>query len=118
MSKWIVIPKWEDFQHYKDRDPIWVKSYTRLLDDDDYLGLAPGTRAVLHGLWLAYARSDCQLRADTRSLSSRLALRVTSQQLKALKQAGFIRLVASKPLAQRYQAASPEKEAEKEASEQ
>jgi hypothetical protein len=96
---WIVIPNWDKFQHYKDRDPTWVKNYTALLQNDDYLGLAPGTRSILHGLWLVYASAHCQLRLDTASLSRRLALRVTKRQLESLKDAGFIELSASKPLA-------------------
>lgn len=113
-TRWIVIPRWWEFQHYKDRDPVWIKAYVRLLDDEDYLALPPGTRSVLHGIWLAYASSDGRLTLDTRSLSSRLRMRVTSQQLKALVRAGFIATSASRPLALRYQVASPETEEETE----
>jgi hypothetical protein len=98
-EQWIIIPGWDKFQHYPDRDPLWIKNYRALLTDEDYLGLPEGTRAVLHGLWLAYASSDGQLRLDTRSLSSRLRLRVTKLQLERLNHAGWIEFAASKPLA-------------------
>jgi hypothetical protein len=98
-ERWIVVRNWERFQHYGDRSPLWIKNYVALLTDDDYLALPEGARAVLHGLWLAYASSDGRLRLDTRSLSRRLALRVTTAQLKRLNDAGFIAVVASKPLA-------------------
>jgi hypothetical protein len=74
---WIEIPRWDDFQHYKRRDAPWIKAYLRLLDDDDYLSLTTEQRGVLHGLWLAYARSNGELAADTKRLSRRLSGRVT-----------------------------------------
>lgn len=110
---YIWIPNWDGdddgtpgFQHYKDRDPIWIKNYTRLLVKDEYLRLSGHRRAVLHGVWLAYATSRRRLSADTLTLSSRLLLKVTTPDLKALSDAGFIEVVASKVLARRYQAAS------------
>jgi hypothetical protein len=111
---WLVVERWEDFQHYKDRDPKWIKCYSRLMHDDEYLMLSGHRRAVLHGVWLEYASSSCQLRLDPKSLSSRLHLRVTSSDLKALVDAGWISVSASKPLAPRYQRASLEVEVEEE----
>ncbi len=93
---WITVPNWDRFQHYKDRDPIWIRTYTRLLHDDAYRNLTGHQRAVLHGLWLAYASSGCQLRVDTASLTRRLGLRVSSHTLTSLSDAGFIQLAATK----------------------
>src|SRR6266498_1046942 len=107
-QQWIHVRNWRDFQHYKERDPTWIKVYARLMHDDNYLSLTGHQRAVLLGLWLEYASSDGQLLLNTRSLSSRLQLRVSSRQLEALNHAGFIRFSASRPLALRYQRASPE----------
>lgn len=117
-ERWIVIPNWREFQHYKNRDPNWVKVYTRLLSDDDWLSLSFHVRGVLVGLWLAYARSDGQLRGSTvtltRQLGGGVGQRVTTRDLDSLNHAGLIEFSASKPLALRYQAASPEAEQEKE----
>jgi hypothetical protein len=112
--KYLVVTRWEDFQHYKNRAPLWIKNYTRLLHDDTYLALTGHRRAVLHGLWLAYASSSTRLHFDPKSLSSRLNLRVTSSDLKALRKAGYITVSASAPLAPSYQVASLEIEKEKE----
>jgi len=113
---WIVIPRWDGedgFQHYKDREPIWIKNYTRLLSSDSYLGLTFVQRGVLHGLWLEYARSNRQIRDSTLSVSRRLGERVTSATLDALNHAGFVAFSASKPLAPCKQLASPEEETER-----
>src|SRR5262245_50630060 len=99
-QQWIVVTDWDRFQHpdaARSTALPWVKTYTELLSNDEYLNLPAGTRAVLHGLWLEYARSRCRLRLDTASLRRRLNLRVTKQQLEALNDAGFIHFSASKP---------------------
>lgn len=114
----IEIPHWfgdddhPGFQHYRDRDPIWIKNYTRLLSDDAYRSLTAPQRAVLHGIWLEYARSGRKLSENTASLSRKLGVRVTKTTLEALNHAGFITLSASSTLAPRYQAASAEKRRE------
>lgn len=100
--KWIVVRNWNRFQHYRDRQPRWIKNYIELVDDPAYLTLTEGCRALLHGLWLIYASSRAQVPLDTRSLSRRLNLRVTSAQLEQLNHAGFIEFSASKPLAEWY----------------
>lgn len=106
--RFIVVPGWEDFQHYRDRDPVWIKTYTRLLSDDAYLTLSAHQRAVLHGVWLMYARSGAHLRLTTRSLSQQLNLRVMTRDLEALNQAGFLEF----SLAPRSDHARPDKRRE------
>lgn len=113
---WIVVPRWDGsdgFQHYRDRDPIWIKNYRTLLSSDEYLTLSFHIRGVLHGLWLAYAASNRQLRDSTLTLTRRIGQRVTTRDLLALNHAGFIEFSASRPLAPVYQAASLDKEKEK-----
>lgn len=101
-ERYIVVRNWEKFQNadvWKKSGgrPPWIKTYTALLHDDAYIELTPHQRAVLHGLWLAYASSACQLRLGTRSLTRRLGLRVSSQQLEALNRAGFIEFSSRAP---------------------
>lgn len=109
---YISVRNWtgsKGFQHYdptKRGLPPWIKNYTRLLQDDDYLELSEHCALILHRLWLAYAQSACRLPADTRKLSQRLAVRVTKSHLDSLNHAGFIDIVASKELADGYHSAS------------
>lgn len=91
--KWsITIPRWNTFQHYKHRDPIWLRLYTRLHSNDDYLDLTTHLRGVLLGLWIEYARSGCDLTVTTATLSRRLNAKVTTADLQRLNQAGFIEI--------------------------
>jgi len=96
-ERWIIVPHWNRFQHYTDRNPPWIKTYTELLHNDDWLALTDAQRGVLLTIWLEFAASCGQLRV------SRMSLKVRSQtlqrNLEVLNHAGFIRVVASKPLA-------------------
>ena len=94
---WIVIPNWGRFQHYQDRDPIWIKNYCALTGDDDYLKLTLAARGVLHGVWLEYARADGQLSARPQAISRRLGIRTRKSHLEELNRAGFVQVVASRP---------------------
>jgi hypothetical protein len=109
-NRWIIIPRWRDFQHYTDRDPKWIKNYRAQLADDDYLNLSFAQRGLLHGLRLQYALSDGRVREDTVGLTKKLGKRVRKDSLEALEHAGFIAFSDSKPLALAYQVASAEQE--------
>ena len=97
MDGWIVIPNWEKFQHYQDRDAPWIKVYVRLNSDDDWLAMSTALRGVLTTIWLEYARSDGQLRVGrVMELCGKSA---RSAHIHALVRQGFITVSASKPLA-------------------
>jgi hypothetical protein len=114
---YISVRHWRRFQHYDPgkRQPPWIKLYTELLDNEDYLGLSLRRRAILHGIWLSYARSRCVLGASSVRLGRMIGeTSVQKRDLNALVQAGFIEVVASKELAEGYQSATPEVETEAE----
>lgn len=97
---WIVIPGWAKFQHYPDtRGIVWVKDYLDQLDRDEYLELTFAERGLLLDLRKLYARRRGLVRSDTKTLSRALTKRVTQHQLDSLNHAGFIEIVASRPLA-------------------
>ena len=112
-DEWIEIVDWNRFQHYTDRRPVWIKVYTELLDDEDFLSLPESTRSLLFHLWLLYATTRAQVPHNTRTLSRRLRHKVMTRQLERLIDAGYIRISASKPLAMRYQDASLDVDVEK-----
>jgi hypothetical protein len=106
-ERYIIIPNWDEFQHYKQTDrPAWIKLYTRLLAKDEYLGLTLAQRGVLHGLWMMYAASG------TRPLSSAHSRHLLStfkgdsrhfqEHLEALNNAGLIQFVSRPALEKVY----------------
>ena len=52
---WIVVPNWDKFQHYNDREPAWIKLYTELNASDDWLDLSRQNGDV-DTVWIEYAR--------------------------------------------------------------
>jgi hypothetical protein len=112
-DRWIVIPNWERFQHYKDRDPPWIKLHRTLASDPEWLALSGHRRALLISLWLEYASTNGRVKLDTHSISRRVNLRVTRADITSLVHAGLIGVSASKPLATRYHDLALEAEAEK-----
>jgi len=114
MSKtdgWIIIPGWDRFQHYKSRNPIWIKLYTELLTDPDFVKLSFRQRGILTGLWTLFSQTRGQLGASPAGVGFMLGdSSVRARDLKALVDAGWIVISASRPLAIGYQLASPDKE--------
>jgi len=97
---WIIVRNWERFQHYKDRRPVWIKTYTELTGLDEYRALSLAARGVLHGIWIEYSNARGVIKLGA-SLSQRLGQHVSKQQLDSLVDAGFIELSASRPTTQR-----------------
>ena len=56
MSKpYLMVAKWNDYQHYKDRRPIWIKFYVDILHDPKLLELPIPTRLLWDQLLLLAA---------------------------------------------------------------
>ena len=96
-DRWIVVRNWDKFQHYSNRDPAWIKFYTSLNAEDEWRQLSFAQRGLLASIWAEYARSKGRLRVI--ALGQLVGQRVDKRTLEALNHAGFIAIVASKPLA-------------------
>ena len=65
------IKNWNDFQHFKDRNPIWIKVYRNLLNDIEWANLEPIDAKILVELWLLGSETDGYL-PDIKTISFRL----------------------------------------------
>jgi hypothetical protein len=95
---------WENFQHYKNRRPPWIKSHHALLDDREYQRLPLASRALAPSLWLLASESkDGSFDISIEELTFRLRQPVKDIEagLKPLIDAGFFTVehVASTALA-------------------
>jgi hypothetical protein len=72
MTEFIRVVKWAEFQHYKDRDPIWIKLHRSLLDNYEYGLLPDSAKAHVIGLWLLAARHDNRIPADAVWIGQRI----------------------------------------------
>lgn len=105
MTSCLSVRNWEQFQHYRDRDPLWIKVYGRLLDDADFLALPEAAQAQLVKLWLLASRCRNQIRDDATFLGH--ALHTRKLYIDLLITRGFVERVASNVLAKPEQVASP-----------
>jgi hypothetical protein len=102
-DRWIVVRNWSKFQHYSHRRPVWIKVYIELLDKHEYRQLSLHDRGVLATAWLLYASTDGVLHVNAMMTAwgdhhgNRFGNIMRS--LERLNHAGFLDLVASKPLA-------------------
>lgn len=72
----VVRPKdWRAYQHYKDRQPPWIKLHRSLLDNVDFWVLDDRQRMILIGLWLiASDNFDGDIKVNLKSLQFRLRI--------------------------------------------
>jgi hypothetical protein len=97
-----LTPKnWGEFQHYKDRSPIWIKLHRTLLDNHDYYLLSAPAAKYLPLIWLLASEKDGMI-PDTDRLAFRLrmrpdeALSITNE----LTERGFLVEAEAKPAEQ------------------
>lgn len=66
------IHKWDDLQHYKDREPPWIKLYNRLLDHYEFGRLPDAVKGHYMGLLMLRSRHGEPLPLDVDWLASRI----------------------------------------------
>ena len=109
----ILRPKnWSEYQHYKDRNPPWIKLHRDLLNDRDFMCLPIASKAIAPLLWLlASEEKSGDFNANVAELAFRL--RMTEKEindgLNPLISKGFF-VDASGVLAECLQVAIPETE--------
>jgi hypothetical protein len=112
----LVPKKWDEFQHYKDRSPPWIKLHRDLLNNREYLRLPLASKALAPFLWLLASESnDAVFEASIDELEFRLRFsrKEIEDGLKPLIDNGFFS-IASGVLAPCLQVAIPEREGETE----
>ena len=115
MAEHIEVVGWVELQHYKDRDPLWIKLHRKLLDNYEWSRLPDASKAHLIAIWLLAARHNNRIPADTEWIAKRISASERID-LQVLIAHGFINLVqdASESLAEPEQPASLEERREEE----
>lgn len=54
----IRVKNWEEFQHFKDRNPPWIKLYKSLLERRDIAMISDCNFRILVGFWLLASEDD------------------------------------------------------------
>lgn len=89
MPGFLSIKNWSDFQHYKDRNPPWIKLHRSLLDDYEFTQLPDADKAHLLLLWLYASHHEGRVPADPDFLSRKIGA-AQPVNLKLLIERGFL----------------------------
>lgn len=109
MATYYQIKNWEHYQHYKDRNPPWIKLHRELLTSETWITLADASRVLAVACMLtaaatgnriptnpAYIKRVAYLNADPD-----FAPLIESQFIEEIDESGKVLAPASKPLAKR-----------------
>lgn len=68
------VKNWETFQHYKNRNPPWIKLHRSLLTDYEFACLQDASKLHLVLIWLLASQTNNEIPADARYLQRMLHL--------------------------------------------
>ena len=88
------VKNWRQFQHYKDRDPPWIKLHFNLLSSSDWVMLSDASRVLASACMLIASRHEGEIPDDPDYLQ-RVAYLSKRPDFKPLIECGFIELLAS-----------------------
>ena len=62
--QYLSIKNWGEYQHYKHRNPPWIKLYYNLLDDYEYGNLDDRSKLLLISLFLLAGKTNNKIPYD------------------------------------------------------
>ena len=86
---YLRVKNWDQFQHYKQRCPPWIKLHREILNDYAFTSLPDVTKAHLLLIWALAAGTDGLVPYDARFIASRIAAS-DPVDLDAIVAAGFL----------------------------
>jgi hypothetical protein len=89
MKQTFSVKNWEQFQHYKDRNPPWIKLHNHLLDDYDFECLPDATKCHLLCIWMLASRTSNEMIFDNVWVKRKIGAN-SNVDLELLRSAGFI----------------------------
>ena len=68
--KYIQIVNWQKYQHYRDRNPPWIKLHVKLLTDRKFMLLADASKCLLMLLWVLASETDGEIPLDLEEIEA------------------------------------------------
>ena len=72
--EYLSVKNWDDFQHYRDREPKWIKVYRSLLMDYKYDQLTDAEFGILVKIWLLASQMENKIPNDGSWIKNKLGL--------------------------------------------
>lgn len=106
---YLQVKNWDNFQHYKERNPPWIKLHRDLLRDYEFMCLQDASKLHLMLIWLLASQLDNKIPADENFIKNQIGVSGKIN-FNELIDKGFL-IDASNTLASCKQSAMPETEA-------
>ena len=110
--QYISVKNWDSMQHYKDRNPPWIKLHRDMLNDYEFARLKDACKSHLMLIWLLASQLDNKIPNDSKWIAKRISC-TTKIDINLLIDRGFL-VVDSNVQAECKQSAMPETETETE----
>lgn len=91
MKQVFSVKNWDAFQHYKDRNPPWIKLHNHLLDDYEFECLPDATKCHLLCIWMLASRTNNEMIFDSAWVKRKIGAN-SNVDLDLLVSVGFIEL--------------------------
>lgn len=89
MKVMFSVKNWDEFQHYKDRNPPWIKLHNHLLDDYEFEMLGDAAKGHLLCIWMLASRTKNEMPLDDKWITKKIGAS-NKVNLQALVNAGFL----------------------------
>jgi hypothetical protein len=89
MKTMFSVKNWDEFQHYKDRNPPWIKLHNHLLDDYEFEMLGDAAKGHLLCIWMLASRTKNEMPFDDKWITKKIGAS-NKVNLEALVDAGFL----------------------------
>jgi hypothetical protein len=90
--RYIVVKEWERYQHYKDRNPPWIKLHRELLTSNTWVTMDDASRVLAIAIMLLAAATGNRIPADPTYLM-RVAYLNRKPDWSKLVETGFIEII-------------------------
>lgn len=88
---YLSIPNWAELQHYKDRNPPWIKLHNELLENYDFECLPDASKAHLLCIMLLASRTNNKMNPDSKWIGRKIGAN-SKVDIDILIKSGFVQL--------------------------
>ncbi len=104
-KRFLQIANFDEFQHYKDRNPIWIKLHCAVLDDYEFAQIPDETKFHAFGLMLLASRLNNKFPEDEVWLRRKLSAS-SEINIELLLEIGFLEVFNEKKVSKKKQKAT------------
>jgi hypothetical protein len=92
---YLSVTNLDQYQHYKKKNPLWIKFYRTFWTDHALLQVSPMDRLLFLGCCTLASELDNKIPNDPRYLSSRLNMKITPKMIQTLLSSSLLCLFSS-----------------------